>query len=164
VQHLNDLNTTLGAGGGCQQPAQDAAECLLSFCFRLIVFCFRLINDEWFRIWIIFKDGVIAGGYACGILDCSPQFKTDAVPALPAQRKTSIFQQGGFVHQPMRRMCDPVNSTLRNQISRLVFPLHPSVLDLALSPQFWRLANTKRLLILLTRPTRRLALGLPGVF
>src|SRR5947207_10912095 len=59
------LNTTLGADGGCQHPALDAAECLLSFAFRLI-------NDEWFRIRIIFKDGVIAGGYSCGVLHCSP--------------------------------------------------------------------------------------------
>jgi hypothetical protein len=94
------------------------------------VFCYRLVNDEWFRIRIIFKDGVIAGGYSRGILHCSPQFKTDFVPALPAKGKTSAFQQGGFVHQPMRRVRDPVNSTLRNQISRLVFPVHPSVLGL----------------------------------
>jgi len=77
-------------------------------------FCARSVNDEWFRIRIIFKDGVIAGGYSGGIMYGSPQFKTDALPALPAKRKTSAFQQGGFVHQPVRGMSDPVNSTFRH--------------------------------------------------
>jgi hypothetical protein len=85
----------------------------------------RLINDEWFRIRIIFQDGVIAGGYACGVLHGSPQFKTDVVPALPANGEASAFQQSGFVHQAMRRMCDPVNPTFGYQITRLVFLSHP---------------------------------------
>jgi hypothetical protein len=36
------------------------------------------------------------------------------LPALPAKGETSAFQQGGFVHQPVRGMRDPVNSTFRH--------------------------------------------------
>lgn len=85
--------------------------------------------DEWFRIGIILKNGVIAGGYSSRIFHCSPQLKTDALAALPAKGKTSVFQQGGFVHQAMRRVRDSINSTFRNQISRLVFLSHRLPLD-----------------------------------
>jgi len=116
------------------------------------LFYFQLVNDEWFRIRIIFKDGVIAAGYSGGVVYGSPQFKTDALPALPAKGETSTFQQGGFVHQPVGRMRDPINSTFRHYITRLVFLLHPLFFSLDSSPGFGHLPNTKRLLILLTRP------------
>ena len=119
----------------------------------------RSVNDEWFRIRIIFKDGVIAGGYSGGILHGPPQFKTDALPTLPAKRETSTFQQSGFVHQPMRRMRDPVNSTFRHQITRLVFFSHPPVLLLDSSPGFGHSLNTKRSLRLLTRASPRASLS-----
>jgi hypothetical protein len=115
VQHLNDLNTTIGTHRGSQRFALKGRRLLLSIGY-----------DEWFRIRIIFKDGVIAGRYPGGILHCSPQLKTNALTALPAKGKTGAFQQGGFVHQAMRRVRNSINSTFRDQISRLVFLSHSS--------------------------------------
>jgi hypothetical protein len=98
----------------------------------------RSVNNEWFRIRIILKDGVIAGGDSCGIFNSSPQLKTYAVPALSAEWETRAFQQSGFMHQAMRGVHNSVNPTVRHQISRLVFLSHPSILDLINIAEFWR--------------------------
>jgi hypothetical protein len=84
----------------------------------------RSVNDVRFHIRIIFKDHVIAGSNLRGIFDRAAQLKSDIVLTSPANREPLAVQQSSFMHQTVRVMDNPVNSTFRHYITRTIFISH----------------------------------------
>jgi hypothetical protein len=52
------------------------------------------------------------------ILHRPEQFKANLMPALLTNGKSVVFEQSGFVHQPVHIVSDPINAALWNQLSR----------------------------------------------
>lgn len=56
------------------------------------------------------------------ILDSSGKMKPDLVFTLPAAWKTAATEEGRFMHEPVRVVLDPVNSTTGNDFPGFMAP------------------------------------------
>src|ERR1700704_4618997 len=97
---------------------------IVAGCLSLNGFDVRSVDEKGFGIRIIFEDGVVSGGNLRRIFNRAPQFKTNAVFALPANWKPLALQQRSFMHQAVRLVHDSINSAFRYYFSRSIFLSH----------------------------------------